>query len=504
MFELAPIPILTTLSSPIPNLVMLAVVMLALVLMLDGVTRPRSGRLFGRRSLAGSLVTGLAALAALGLALAITGTAMTAAVLVAAFAGLVALVSNVKNKVLGEPLVFSDFALVGAVFQHPQFYVSALRGWQIGLIVAGFAASAALLVWSSSAAIFPRLGGLALAGAAGVLLALLLGSKRWDAMAARPDSHRDVAAHGLVAALLVHWWRWRRLPDPAPCADPPLTGQSDQLVIIVQCESFADPAELWGDPALDLPALSEARALARHAGRMMAHGFGAYTMRTEYGVLFGRGEEALGLRKFDPFLTASGEASFSLARRLSPERWTSHFVHPHDLRFYGRDRLMVQAGFTSLVGQDRFAPPRADEGRYVTDAAVADVIAELAQTADGPTLIYAVTIENHGPWPAGKGGEASGTQYLRLLRHSDAMLARLIQLARGIGRPVVLCFFGDHRPSIPGVCEPGGDRHTPYVLLDFGPDGVPRGAEGRDGRDLTPSGLHHAILDAIRSGSGER
>lgn len=478
----------------------LCLAMLAIVLLLDALTRPRAPRRSGLRSATGSLVMCLAALAALGGALVVTGSLVTSVVLVGAFAGLLALVSNVKNRVLGEPLVFTDFALVGAVFKHPQFYVSALRGWQIALILAGFAASAVLLAWWSSAAMVPRLQGLALAAVAGTALRFLLHAKRWDTLAQRPDSHRDVAAHGLVATLLVHWRRWRRQPDPTPCDEPRVAGRDDQLVIIVQCESFGDPADIWNDPALVLPGLAAARALASRSGRLMTHGFGAYTMRTEYGVLFGRGEEALGLRRFDPFLTADGETSYSLPRRLDPSRWTSHFVHPHDLRFYGRDRLMVEAGFSALVGQERFAPPGPDEGRYVTDAAVADVIAALAQEAAGPTLIYAVTIENHGPWPAGKGGEESGAQYLRLLRHSDAMLARLTELARGIGRPVILCFFGDHRPSIPGVCEPGGDRHTPYVLLEFGPDGAPLGATGRSEEDLTPAGLHHAVLAAIRAG----
>jgi hypothetical protein len=474
------------------------------VLLLDAWSKPRSAGL-RLRSLAGSLVMILASLAAFGLALLVTGALVTSVALVVGFAGLVALVSKIKTKVLGEPLVFSDFALIGAVFQHPQFYLSALRGWQIALIMSGFTVAAAMVLWFSSGAVAPRLVGLGLVGVAGVLLVLLLRSRRWDELAANPDSHRDVAAHGLIAALLVHWLRWRKLVDPKPCNAPPIAGQPDQLVIVVQCESFADPLDLWSDPALELPGLSAARAMARQSGRLMVHGFGAYTMRTEYGVLFGRGEDDLGLRKFDPYLTAGGEISFSLPNRLSADAWTSLFVHPHDMRFYGRDKLMVEAGFTRLVGQDCFALPSAGEGRYVTDAAVADKIAKLAATANSPKLIYAVTIENHGPWAAGsKGGAAAGReQYMRLLQRSDALLARLTDLARQLQRPVILCFFGDHRPSIPGVCEPGADRHTPYVLLDIGPDGAPRGSGENAGRDLTPAQLHHLILETISSGSRE-
>jgi hypothetical protein len=256
-----------------------------------------------------------------------------------------------------------------------------------------------------------------------------------------------------------------------------------------------------------MPGLAEARALAQHRGRLLVPGFGAYTMRTEYGVLFGRSEDALGLRKFDPFLTAHREASFCLPRRLCDQTWQSLFVHPHDLRFYGRDRLMVAAGFGALVGEDAFRPPDPGAGRYVSDAAVADAIIALADKADRATLIYAVTIENHGPWPVPKGAAGAAAidaPYWQLVRNSDAMLARLVGFARGCGRPVTLCFFGDHRPSIPGVSEPGDARHTPYVVINLDADGQPLGRAPADAdADLTPAQLHHVILGAIgQYGSG--
>jgi hypothetical protein len=83
------------------------------------------------------------------------------------------------------------------------------------------------------------------------------------------------------------------------------------------------------------------------------------------------------------------------------------------------------------------------------------------------------------------------------------MLSRLLDRLPQMGRPVTLCFFGDHRPSIPGASEPGRERHTPYVLLRFAADGQPIVGEGDD-CDLTPAALHHAILDVICLGEAER
>lgn len=477
---------------------------LAGAVLADALAQPRARPAWSLRSPAGMAVALAAALALLGLMLAVTGAAMVSAVTVAALAAALALISNVKRRVLGEPLVFSDFALIAAVFQQPQFYLAALRTWQIVALIAGAAGVAGLLAWFAAPGLGPRLVGLALLSTGLAGLAGLLRLRRWEALARSPDPDADVASHGLFATLLVHWSRWRRLADPPACAAPPIPGRDDQLVVIIQCESFTDPAALLGDPSLALPGLAAARRIAARHGRLMVPGFGAYTMRTEYGVLFGRDEEALGLRRFDPFLTAQGEASFALPNRLDPDTWTCIFVHPHDLRFYRRDALMPAAGFTRLVGEDDCAPPGPGEGRYVTDAAVGDTILALAREAVGATLIYAVTIENHGPWPAAAGaaGASPAAPYLALLAHSDALLARLMAELPQLARPVTLCFFGDHRPSIPGASEPGRERHTPYVLVRFGADGRPLAAPPQAG-DLTPAELHHAILAAIRSGEAQ-
>jgi phosphoglycerol transferase MdoB-like AlkP superfamily enzyme len=221
-------------------------------------------------------------------------------------------------------------------------------------------------------------------------------------------------------------------------------------------------------------------------------------MRTEYGVVFGRSETELGFRRFDPFLTAVGEASYGLPARLKPSGWRSLFVHPHDLGFYGRDRVMSAAGFNELVGEASFPPPGDREGRYVSDAALAERIIDLAETATGPTLIYAVTIENHGPWPLDRasGNQKQSSAYTRLARNSDAMLSTLMAALDRLGRPALLAFFGDHRPSIPGLSEPGDARHTPYVILRLGAAGDAQQPSGSP-CDISPAELHHTLLTEL-------
>lgn len=468
-------------------------------LLLEGLVRPRATALVGR-SWAGLWLSLWLTTALFGLFLACSGNAPIAAGLAFALLAFFVLVSNVKDAVLGEPLLFTDLALVGAIFRHPQFYFSAIGPRPRVVAALVLAALLISLWWLFVPAPMAHLAGIVLLlGSLGVI-ALSLGSAPFRGLAREPDADADVRRHGLLPTLLLYWRRWRESRDPRPCEDVArqLPAEAPELVVVVQCESFADPVELFADPCLVLPGLSAARNSACQWGQLEVSGFGAYTMRTEYGVLFGRSEAALGFRRYNPFLTALGESSYALPARLGGAGWRSVFVHPHDMRFYGRDRIMPASGFAQLVGEDRFAAPTAHEGRYVTDAAVARQIVSLAAAAAGPALIYAVTIENHGPWAPDTAAEEGDLlqSYLRLVRNGDAMLTTLLDELAALRRPALLVFFGDHRPSIPGLSIPGGARHTPYVMVRL--DGSGEIVPGDNRRaDLTPAELHHAILDAI-------
>lgn len=430
----------------------------------------------------------------------LTGAWAPSLVLTLTLAAILTLASNIKRQVLGEPLIFTDLALIGAVFKHPQFYLSALRTWQLIALPLIVLALLSVLFLSSTLDAALRFTAIGFAALSAGLLAGLTRLSRWRNLVIAPEPDHDVSDHGLIATLIVYWRFWHSADPLEACRLPLMSGETDDLVVIIQCESFADPAELFPEQNDVLPGLAKARALSWQSGRLLVSGFGAYTMRTEFGVLFGIPEETLGLRRFDPFLTAAGMTSWALPNRLDRQVWNTIFMHPHDMRFYGREALMPSAGFNLIAGEEAFEPPAADDGRYVTDASLCDKLLELAQNTEGPTLIYAVTIENHGPWAvdSGKSAEDSKAGYMRLLKRSDAMLDRLLEALPRLGRPVTLCFFGDHRPSIPLVSVPGGARHTPYVINRFQPDGRPE-TRFLPPEDLTPAGLQAVILGAIGS-----
>ncbi len=455
------------------------------------------------RSWHGMLIHLLVMTGAFGLFLAGAGSSVVAAALSVTFMILATITSNAKRVMLGEPLLFSDLALISSAFRHPRFYLTAISVGQRRILVIG----APLLLIALASLFVPRvafhLEGLGLVAIAVCALLVLLRSKTVARLARQPDVEADLARHGLIATTLLYWLRWRDTRDPPPIESnetvldqPGALMPPPELIVIVQCESFADPVALTDQPDHALIGLTAARHAAWQWGKLDVSGFGAYTMRTEYGVLFGRSEDALGFRRYDPFLTAHGEKSYALSSRLGGHGYHCLFVHPHDMRFYGRDRLMPAIGFARMIGEENFAGART--GRYVDDVTLGAAIECLVDEAAGPTLIYAVTMENHGPWDKERLSASSGAfdAYLRHVGSSDAMLTALINRLTRAGRSALLVFFGDHRPSIPGVATPGGPRDTPYVLLRFASDG--QIATGQNHQiDLTPDELHHAILRCV-------
>jgi len=474
--------------------VQLILLLLAGAVVLDLLARPRPTHSRLLRSMAGAWLLLLLAGALFGAWQAIIGNALASLALSLAVISLFTMVSNAKHIMLGEPLLFTDLALLKGVFRHPQFYFSALSTAQKGALALAVPAVPGLVYWLFRCDAEAHLAGLATLAGSLALLKVSFSLLPWAGLVVTPEPQTDVERHGLLASMLLYWIKWRGSEPPAPVA--PITSRPSpgELAVLVQCESFADPAELFGDPSLMLPGLAAARSQAWQWGNLMVSGFGAYTMRTEYGVLFGRGEVELGFRRFDPFLTATAEASFALPNRLAEGGWRSLFVHPHDMRFYNRAEIMTAAGFAELVGEERFAPPGPGDGRYVSDAAMAEGIMDLACEAQGPTLIYSVTIENHGPWETTTPGGDLALGYLHMVRKGDAMLATLMAGLAKLERPVTLVFFGDHRPSIPSISMPGGDRHTPYVIIRIDERG--QAVPGLNRRvDITPAQLHHCLLD---------
>jgi phosphoglycerol transferase MdoB-like AlkP superfamily enzyme len=429
-----------------------------------------------------------------------------AAFVVVAIAFLFGLGSATKRNILGEPLVFTDFALVRLAIRHPRLYYAERLVEPRALALFAALAIATAAWFALEAPILPQGGWpllvappLLAAGLGALLLSSPVSTLARSLAVAQPDPDEEVRRLGLGASLLIHWLAWRRAARPSPQAvaaasalPRPSTANSPGIVVAIQCESFVDlPAR--GVVAPPLPAWEALKREAVSWGRCGVPAEGAYTMRSEFGFLTGLPSATLGLDAFDPFLTARAYAADALPRRFAEAGWRTIFMHPYDRRFFDRHEIMPALGFERFVDGDDFSAAERF-GPYVSDMAVADAIIAEIEAATEPTFLFAVTIENHGPWGLGRlaGTDDPTAQYLQHLANADRMIGRVAEALAG-RRDAVLCLYGDHAPARTILPDLPGRRQTDYAL--WRPDVAPEGRLGR--RDVDVDELAAMLVRAL-------
>lgn len=482
--------------------------------------------------------------------LAVTARPVLAGGLVGGVCIFLAVADRAKRAALNEPLAFTDGGLLWQVPAHPRFYLPFVpRAVVVGGIGAGVAAFLAVLVLEPGIALggAVRVALLGVAGALGALvlrplvllrgaaiahdpsrvtmpardlslgklasdpssettlardpsrdLTLARGPARDLPLAREPspdltlarDPSRDATRFGMLGTFALHariaaverpGRRAAHPPAPALVAPEALRPH----LVLLQLESFCDPRRLGLAQALPFWDALAAHAIAR--GRLAVPGFGANTMRTEFVVLTGLDDGALGLDRFNPYFRFARAPVTSLAWALGGAGWGTVCLHPYDGRFFGRDRVLPALGFRHFDDATAFADAPRENG-LVTDAALgARIVARMA-AATAPVFLYAISVAAHGPWL----GPDPTAGWAARMAATDAMLGAVAQAARRSARPVVLAAFGDHRPSLPAA---RGATDTDYLI--WRSDAAGQG----EAQDLDAAALHRAVRAAVGIGA---
>jgi hypothetical protein len=216
------------------------------------------------------------------------------------------------------------------------------------------------------------------------------------------------------------------------------------------------------------------------SGHVVVPGFAGGTANTEFDVLTGMQTNALSASTTSAFRAVNRNLD-SLFRVFAGDGYKTQFLHPGDAWFYNRENVYQWMGADDI----QFAadmPELEYKGRWVTDAYMAKRIEEEYEdtVARGKTLFnYTVTIQNHMSYTADKYGDGytfppvsttaalsndAATMvdvYTEGVRDADAMLGELTRYFSNSGAPVVIVFFGDHRPYL-------GDNQQGYSELGMG------------------------------------
>jgi phosphoglycerol transferase MdoB-like AlkP superfamily enzyme len=226
-------------------------------------------------------------------------------------------------------------------------------------------------------------------------------------------------------------------------------------------ESFSDLVAAHSElPDTGSPIENLERISADHPSfRLISPTFAGNTSLMEFEVLTGLFNAFLpeGGIPFDHYLNRQTP---SLAWILKHYGYRTVAVHPFHDWFWNRNVVYPNLGFSEYISIKNFSEA-ATKGMYISDEALVDKIIETIEFTDGPYLIHAVSMQNHGPYFSGRYGEDEVNVrsnlpdwlrhelgvYLAGLRDADLQLARLVDYLSKRQEPVICLFFGDHQPS---------------------------------------------------------
>ena len=400
----------------------------------------------------------------------------------------IAIAQFAKRATLRDGLVFTDGGLLWQVFAHPRFYLPFVPRPVLGFgVAAGIALTASVLLLE------PGLDLHLLA----CLLVLLLGGALFfvtlrplrfsgDAPMQR-DPTADAARFGPLACFALHARlaaveRAARQARHVPLPSALGLGHPAPHLLLLQLESFCDPRRFG--VAQPLPHKDRLAGAALTQGELAVTAFGANTMRTEFAVLTGLDDAALGLDRFNPYFRFARQPIQSLAWALRGEGYQTLCLHPFDPRFFARHKVLPALGFARFDAAPAFGQAERVRG-LVSDAALAERLAVDLAAATLPGFWYVISVAAHGPWK----GDDPARSWADCMKATDAMLGAVLRAAEESARPVVIAAFGDHRPALK---QAAGGTETDYFIW--------RSDRPGDGRreKLDAIGLHRAIMAAMR------
>lgn len=457
-----------------------------------------------------------------GLILALTRRIGLAVVIGLAAEVLLFVISALKFKNLGAPLMPADFLMIGQLASGGTELLAGYlphTPWPY-LAIVGFIIVVVLLARYERPVIGRRWR--IRAPVAIVLLAALVsligGWSAWEGvydgkrLGIQPWSPTATAEHtGLISELALFHLRYgseNDKPDVAAAlalmrsfdeeirqrnqAIAAKDGQKPDIIIILS-ESLFDPTILDGY-GKNVDFLPNIHRLSRHgiSGAMYPPTFGGGTIRTGFEVMTG-----LSLRYFPniqfPWLQIHQKAIPGIVRLLKSRGYSAIAVHGNTPAFWNRTIAFKALGFDRFVSITDFPPDDSvNDGKYMSDKSFTDEMLRQLKADGPPQFIYGLSIEAHGPYnksygidletrnaipvpDAIQGDHREHLQnYIYHIRHADQALGQLVKALDKRKRRTIVLIFGDHLPALVPAFQDAGFKNgkdffgqqTPYLIYD--------------------------------------
>jgi phosphoglycerol transferase MdoB-like AlkP superfamily enzyme len=412
---------------------------------------------------------------------AILGRSHQSLMIVAPLTLALAFVGHQKSHYLGDPLYPTDFLYARQIVALMPLLVRE-RPWTAAFLAIGIVVLLALLVygwrlWRRRVPILSRKGRVARLTLAVPLLAFFVSimdyaTFSWtrDRLQIIPmmwDQKENYASNGFALAFALNVPMAHVSAPPgysqetmAAIERPQVTASAPAEkpdIVVVMSESFWDPTQLPGVTIAPDP-IPTVRAL--RSGSMFSPEFGGMTANIEFEALTGFSNAFLPAGSI-PYQQYVRTPTPSLATFLKSQGYKARAVHPGTNWFWNRGTVYADFGFDDFHSEETL-PPMEKRGPLASDAAMTDEIIREADNNDDPVFLFAVSLQNHGPYephryyntthsvdaPISSWARESLLSYAEGSSDADHGLRRLIDWAKARQRPTIIAFFGDHLPPL--------------------------------------------------------
>ncbi|CRK82809.1 LTA synthase family protein [Neobacillus massiliamazoniensis] len=238
-------------------------------------------------------------------------------------------------------------------------------------------------------------------------------------------------------------------------------------VIMIQSEAFWDPTvmknvEFNKDPLPFFHKLQQENT----SGTVTVPVFGGNTVNTEFEALTGMSLQFLPVGSI-PYINYVTKPIPALPYIFRENGYEATAIHTYHNWFYSRDTVFKNLGFNRFDSLE-YMPNPIPDGDFYHDKTITDeIMRKINMGRDKPNFIYAITTQNHGPYPTtGKKPYAnmevklkSGQDftpdaknqletYCDNLTEIDKQLESLITQLQNTKKKTIVVFWGDHLPLL--------------------------------------------------------
>lgn len=236
-------------------------------------------------------------------------------------------------------------------------------------------------------------------------------------------------------------------------------------IICIMNESYSDMSAV-GDFETNLPMHPNMDALKQGDnivyGDLSVSVYGGGTANSEFEFLTGNSMLFFPDGSI-PYQQYIGSITGSLPRFLKSQGYQTAAIHPYLASGWNRPAVYGSMAFDRFLSIDDFDDDCTYFRSYISDHSSYEKLIDLYEHKDPkhPLFLFNVTMQNHGAYNSNdpdfnqdvrlveypeKFPETE--QYLTLARQSDIAIQELIDYFSAVDEPVLICFFGDHLPSM--------------------------------------------------------